>query len=63
MQGNLFYFFIYIRFVDRANKHGIPVAIINNGETRAERNKLCSIVFKSETACSKILVDALKCFS
>jgi hypothetical protein len=43
------------RFVDRANKARIPIAIINSGETRAERQKLEMIRYKSEDNCSQLL--------
>jgi NAD-dependent deacetylase sirtuin 4 len=43
------------RFVDRANKLKIPIAIINSGETRAERQKLEMIRYKSDENCSQLL--------
>lgn len=43
------------RFVDYANKRNIPIAILNYGETRAERQKLASIVYKSEVNCAILL--------
>jgi len=47
------------RFVDRANKRNVPIAIINYGETRAERMKLPMIKFKSEANCAMLLGGAV----
>jgi NAD-dependent SIR2 family protein deacetylase len=47
------------RFVDRANKRNVPLAILNFGETRAERQKLPMIRFKSEANCSVLLKGAV----
>jgi NAD+-dependent protein deacetylase sirtuin 4 len=47
------------RFVDRANKRHVPIAIINFGETRAERQQLENIVFKSEANCAILLKAAI----
>ena len=44
------------------DKFQYPIAICNMGETRAERNKLPGIVFKSESNCAlllKTVVDLL----
>ena len=43
------------RFVDRASKSGKPIAIVNMGSTRAEREQLPGIVFKSESNCAALL--------
>lgn len=43
------------RFVKRASENGIPIAVINAGETRAERNGLSGIVYKSEAQCADLL--------
>jgi NAD-dependent SIR2 family protein deacetylase len=43
------------RFVSHANKRNLPIAIINTGETRAEREKLPNIVFKSEANCADLM--------
>ena len=48
------------RFVDKANQLGKPIAIINNGETRAERNKLSNIVYKSDALCSVLLQKTIE---
>lgn len=42
------------RLVDRISKRGVPIAIINMGETRAERSGL-NVVFKSNINCSVLL--------
>lgn len=50
------------RFIDAADKAGVPVALVNQGQTRAERNNLQNIVFKSNTDCAVLLsnvVDSL----
>ena len=43
------------RFVHRANKLNADIAIINFGQTRAEREKLETIRFKSEANCAELL--------
>lgn len=43
------------RFVDRAHRRGLELAIVNFGETRAERQKLGQIRFKSEAQCASLL--------
>ena len=43
------------RFVHRANVHGVKTAIVNFGPTRAEREKLECISFKSESNCAELL--------
>lgn len=43
------------RFVHRANLRNAKIAIINYGQTRAERAKLASIGFKSEANCAELL--------
>lgn len=48
------------RFIDRANKRGVPIAIINDGETRAERQRLPMIRFKSNRNCSQLLQEVVK---
>lgn len=45
------------RFVDRASKLGLPIAIVNYGQTRAERMQLPGIRFKSEANCGKLLKE------
>lgn len=47
------------RFVDRANKRHVPIAILNFGETRAERQKLDMIHFKSEANCATLLKETV----
>jgi NAD-dependent SIR2 family protein deacetylase len=47
--------FSAFRFVVRANLQQLPIAIVNFGETRAEREKLRSIVYKSDASCDKLL--------
>lgn len=49
------------RFVDRANKRHVPIAILNFGETRAERQKLPMIQFKSEANCAMLLKETVDC--
>lgn len=34
---------------------GLPIAIVNHGETRAERSKLANVVFKSDANCGALL--------
>ncbi len=48
------------RFVDRANKRRLPVAIVNFGQTRAERKGLFNLSFRSESNCAMLLRDAVK---
>uniref|UniRef100_A0A7S3HFZ4 Deacetylase sirtuin-type domain-containing protein n=1 Tax=Spumella elongata TaxID=89044 RepID=A0A7S3HFZ4_9STRA len=43
------------RFVRRAHQNSAKIAIVNYGETRAERDKLASIVFKSDANCAELL--------
>jgi NAD-dependent SIR2 family protein deacetylase len=43
------------RFVHRASQTGKPIAIVNMGTTRAEREGLPGIVFKSESNCASLL--------
>ena len=43
------------RFVRRAHQNNAKIAIVNYGETRAERDKLASIVFKSDANCAELL--------
>lgn len=43
------------RFVERASKSGKQIAILNMGTTRAERQQLPGIVFKSESNCALLL--------
>lgn len=52
--------FSAFRFVDRAHRRGIPIAIINYGETRAERKGLLSIKFKSEANCAMLMRESVK---
>jgi NAD-dependent SIR2 family protein deacetylase len=47
------------RFVEYANKRSIPIAIVNYGETRAERSKLSSIVYKSDSNCAVLMKQVL----
>lgn len=50
------------RFVAAASKRGCPIAIVNNGETRAERGGLQGLVYKSDAGCAPLLrgvADAL----
>lgn len=52
------------RFIDAAAKANVPVALVNQGQTRAERNNLQNIAFKSNTDCAVLLsnvVDSLLC--
>ena len=46
------------RFVDKANKLGIPIGIVNHGSTRAERMELENIKYKSLSNCD-LLLDAV----
>lgn len=48
------------RFVLRASTRGIPIAIVNHGETRAERSALPSIAFRSDAHCGSLLSEAVK---
>jgi NAD-dependent SIR2 family protein deacetylase len=43
------------RFVNHAHQRGMPIAIVNFGETRAERLGLSSISYKSEANCAELL--------
>jgi len=43
------------RFVLRADSLNIPIAIINKGETKAERMKLKSLIYKSDNNCALLL--------
>lgn len=43
------------RFVHTASKQGKPIAIVNYGETRAEREGLKGIAYKSEANCADLL--------
>ncbi len=43
------------RFVRRSHQNRVKIAIVNFGETRAERDKLASIVFKSDANCAELL--------
>ena len=43
------------RFVRRAHQNHAKIAIVNYGETRAERDKLATIVFKSDANCAELL--------
>jgi NAD-dependent SIR2 family protein deacetylase len=43
------------RFVRAANKAGKPIAIVNFGETRAERDGLAGIRYKSDANCAELL--------
>jgi NAD-dependent SIR2 family protein deacetylase len=43
------------RFVNHAHQRGTPIAIVNFGETRAERLGLSSIRYKSEANCAELL--------
>eukprot|EP01034_Spumella_vulgaris_P023524 gene23524-29748_t len=45
------------RFVLKADKLGIPIAIVNHGETRAERSELKSVKFKSDANCGLLLKE------
>jgi NAD-dependent SIR2 family protein deacetylase len=47
--------FSAFRFVKRAAERGVPIAIINKGETRAERSNMETIRFKSEADCTDLL--------
>jgi NAD-dependent SIR2 family protein deacetylase len=47
--------FSAFRFVNRANDLQKPIAIINHGETRAERKMLSNIVYKSDENCAELL--------
>jgi hypothetical protein len=47
------------RFVDRAVKLGsIPLAIINSGETRADKKQL-PIAYRSSALCTELLSEAV----
>ena len=48
------------RFIAAAAKANVPVALVNQGQTRAERNNLQNIVFKSSTDCAVILSNVVK---
>ena len=48
------------RFVKRAVDLGIPIAIINKGETRAERSHPDKITLKSDQNSSRVLKGALE---
>lgn len=52
--------FSAFRFVVRASKRSVPIAIVNYGETRAERQQLPSIAFKSSTNCAVLLQQAVQ---
>lgn len=43
------------RFVRRAHQNNAKIAIVNFGETRAERDQLTSIAFKSDANCAELL--------
>jgi NAD+-dependent protein deacetylase sirtuin 4 len=45
------------RFVDRAATLTRPIAIVNMGETRAERAGLRTIQYKSEANCAVLLQE------
>lgn len=47
--------FSAFRFVHAANAQGKPIAIINFGETRAERAHLPGIEYKSDANCGELL--------
>ena len=47
--------FSAFRFVKRANERGVPLFIVNKGETRAERTGLDTVRFKSEADCTDLL--------
>ena len=46
------------RFAERASRDGKPIAIVNFGETRAERTQLPGVVYKSESNCAALLKAA-----
>jgi NAD-dependent deacetylase sirtuin 4 len=48
------------RLVDRASKWNAPIAIINYGQTRAERNSLSSIKYKCSSNCASLLKSLSK---
>lgn len=51
------------RFIVRASERGIPIAIINRGETRADRGgtkHTHNIVFRSDTDCSLLLSGVME---
>ncbi len=48
------------RFIDKVNKRGnVPIAIINYGQTRAERTQLPMIAYKSDANCAVLLKAAV----
>lgn len=47
--------FSAFRFVHRANKLNLPIAIVNFGQTRAEREGMLNIRYKSEANCAELL--------
>lgn len=51
--------FSAFRFVNRANARQVPIAIINFGQTRAERQQLPMIRYKSEANCALLLERAV----
>lgn len=51
------------RFVERANSLGIPIVIVNQGPTRAERNHLENIIMKIDGNCSIIMKDVVNFLS
>jgi NAD-dependent SIR2 family protein deacetylase len=47
------------RFVQYSNDNNIPIAIINFGETRAERKELNNIIYKSDADCNVLLESVI----
>eukprot|EP01031_Cornospumella_fuschlensis_P026212 gene26212-31666_t len=48
------------RFISRANSRNTPIAIVNYGQTRAERQQLPSVVYKSDAHCAMLLSRTLE---
>ncbi|RYY81796.1 hypothetical protein EON63_14655 [archaeon] len=48
------------RFVSRANNKHTPIAIVNYGQTRAERQQMARVVYKSDAHCASLLARVLE---
>ena len=54
--------FSVYRFVDRAASLNIPMVIVNQGETRAERKKLNNLIAKIDEDCGEMMLGAANYF-